>query len=112
MAFLSGNQNVVLVSQCANLQGLTVTFQVTEDLITVGNAGFGLQLNCFPQAGQTFQNQPLNWFQYFLVIQSEEVGWGVEYWDTGNWDTTTGVIETVALGAIPRIRRVPVPHCR
>jgi hypothetical protein len=92
MGFLSGNNNVVLVSQCSNLQALTVTFQVTADLVTVGNTGFGLQLNCFPQAGQTFQNQTLNWFQYGLVIgnasgqlptaNNQQVGWFVEYWNT------------------------------
>jgi hypothetical protein len=58
MGFLSGNNNVVLVSQRKNLQGLTVTFKVTEDLVTVGNTGFGLQLNCFPQAGQTCRMRP------------------------------------------------------
>ena len=82
MAFLSGNNNVVLESSCNNLQGLTVTFNVTEDLVTVGNTGFGLQLNCFPQAGQVFQNQTLNWFQYAFVIDSNNVGWLVEYWNT------------------------------
>jgi hypothetical protein len=91
MAFLSGNTNPTLISQCSNLQNLTVTFTVTEDLVTVGNTGFGLQLNCFPQANQVFQNQTLNWFQYGLVIGSaagyepsndQKVGWFVEYWDT------------------------------
>jgi hypothetical protein len=91
MAFLSGNTNVTLISQCNNLNGLTVTFTVTEDLVTVGDTGFGLQLNCFPQAGQVFQNQTLNWFQYGLVIGSaagyesgndQKIGWFVEYWDT------------------------------
>src|SRR5580704_8971130 len=84
MGFLSGNNNVVLVSQCGNLQGLTVTFQVTEDMVTVGNAGFGLQVNCFPQPGLVVQGQTLNWFQYGLVIQNGNVGWFVEYWDTNN----------------------------
>jgi hypothetical protein len=84
MGFLSGNNNVVLVSQCKNLLGLTLTFKVTEDMVTVGNAGFGLQLNCFPQPGLVAQGQTLNWFQYGLVIQSGEVGWFVEYWDTNN----------------------------
>ena len=97
MGFLSGNNNVVLVSQCNNLQGLTVTLAVTEDLVTVGNQGFGLQLNCFPQAGQVIQNQTLNWFQYVLVVggandglpgNDQKVGWAVEYWNTigpGSW---------------------------
>jgi hypothetical protein len=90
MGFLSGSKNVVLVSQCNNLAGLTWTFQVTEDLVTVGNVGFGLQLNCFPQAGQTFQNQTLDWFQYGLVVgnvsgqvssNDQKIGWFVEYWN-------------------------------
>ena len=84
MGFLSGNNNVVLVSQCTNLQGLTVTLQVTEDLVTVGNSGFGLQVNCFPQPGLVVQSQTLNWLQYGLVIQNGNVGWFVEYWDTNN----------------------------
>ena len=91
MAFLSGFTNVTLISQCSNLEGLTVTFTVTEDLVTVGDTGFGLQLNCFPQANQVFQNQTLNWFQYGMVIGSaagyepnndQNIGWFVEYWDT------------------------------
>jgi hypothetical protein len=88
MGFLSGNSNVVLVSQCTNLEGLTVTFTVTDDLFTVGNTGFSLQLNCFPQAGKTFQNQLLNWFQYAIVIDGGSVGWLVEYWDTNNFTGT------------------------
>jgi hypothetical protein len=84
MGFLSGNNNVVLVSQCDNLQNLTLTFQVSEDMVTVGDAGFGLQLNCFPQAGLVVQGQTLNWFQYGLVIQNGNIGWFVEYWDTKN----------------------------
>jgi hypothetical protein len=85
MGFLSGNTNSVVVSQCNNLQDLTVTLTVTEDLVTVGNAGFSLQLNCFPTAGQIFQNQTLNWFQYTLVVQNGQIGWNVEYWDTNNF---------------------------
>jgi hypothetical protein len=91
MGFLSGFTNTVLVSQCNNLQGLTVTLDVTEDLVTVGNQGFGLQLNCFPQAGQVIQGQTLNWFQYVIIIggkndglpgNDQKVGWAVEYWNT------------------------------
>jgi hypothetical protein len=91
MAFLSGFTTVTLISQCSSLQGLTATFEVSEDLVTVGNTGFGLQLNCFPQANQVFQNQTLNWFQFGLVVGSaagyeanndQHIGWFVEYWNT------------------------------
>src|SRR5450432_3859390 len=90
MGFLSGNKNVLLVSQCNNLQGLTVTLTVTEDLVTVGNTGFGMQLNCFPQAGQTAQSETLNWFQYGFVIQNGKINWLLpEYWDTNNFNSST-----------------------
>jgi hypothetical protein len=91
MGFLSGRTNVVLVSQCNNLQGLTMTLEVTEDMVTVGNTGFGIQLNCFPQPGQVVQGQTLNWFQYVIAIgypNSGNVSWAVEYWNTNgpkNW---------------------------
>jgi hypothetical protein len=86
MGFLSGNDNVVLVSGCNNLQGLTVTLQVTEDLVTVGSTGFALQLNCFPQGGQTDQRETLNWFQYSFIVQGGQINWLLpEYWDTGNF---------------------------
>jgi hypothetical protein len=92
MGFLSGNDNVVLVSGCNNLQGLTVTLQVTEDLVTVGSTGFGLQLNCFPQGGQTDQSETLNWFQYGFIVQNAQINWLLpEYWDTGNF-TNSGPV--------------------
>ena len=85
MAFLSGSNNVVLESSCNNLQGLTVTLVVTEDMVTVGDTGFGLQLNCFPQPGQVVQSQTLNWFQYAFVIGGGNIGWLVEYWNTNQF---------------------------
>ena len=47
------NNNAVLVNDCKSLENLKVTVQVTVGLITAGNNGFSLQLNCYPQANST-----------------------------------------------------------
>ena len=102
MGFLSGNNNVVLVNSCNSLENLTVTLTVTEDLVTVGDVGFGMQLNCFPQAGQVAQSEPLNWFQYFLVVESGQIQWGLpEYWDTNNFNGSTGAPNPWPTGYTP-----------
>jgi hypothetical protein len=86
MGFLSGNTTETLVSGCSALQGLTVTFTVTEDLVTIGDVGFGFQVNTYPTGGQVAQSQPLNWFQYPIVVSGGDVTWFVpEYWDTVNF---------------------------
>jgi len=46
---LSSSKNAVLFDNCQSLQNLTVTFHVTQDLVTSGNNGFSLQLNSYPQ---------------------------------------------------------------
>jgi hypothetical protein len=51
MAFLAGANNAVLIDNCQNLSNLTVQLQVTEDLITLEDTGFSVQLNCYPQIG-------------------------------------------------------------
>jgi hypothetical protein len=89
MGFLSGNTTETLVSGCSALQNLTVTFTVTEDLLTLGDVGFSFQVNSYPTGGQVAQNQPLNWFQYPIVVSGGNVDWFVpEYWDTVNFVDT------------------------
>ena len=46
---LSSGNNAVLFDKCTSLQNLTVTLQVTPDLIAAENNGFSLQLNCYPR---------------------------------------------------------------
>ena len=46
MAFLAGANNAVLINNCQNLSNVTVQVQVTEDLITLEDTGFSVQLNC------------------------------------------------------------------
>jgi hypothetical protein len=90
MAFLSGANNSVLVDNCQNLFNLTVQLQVTEDLVTLGDTGFSLQLNCYPQIGaitpnatpQTGSGQ-LSWFQYLLTVANNQITFEIQYWAFG-----------------------------
>ena len=79
---LSSSNNAILVDSCKSLQNLTVTLQVTLDLITAGNNGFSLQLNCYPQTNPqaTYRGKPLNWFQYVIAVENNSVQWGIQYW--------------------------------
>jgi hypothetical protein len=81
MGLGSGN-NAVLVNNCKSLQNLTVTFWVTEDLVTSGNNGFSLQLNCYPQTNPqaTHEGTPLNWIQYVIAVVNNSLEWGIQYW--------------------------------
>jgi hypothetical protein len=79
---LGSSNNAVLVSSCKSLQNLTVNLWVTEDLITLGNSGFSLQLNCYPQTNpqSTYDGKPLNWIQYVIAVENNSVEWGIQYW--------------------------------
>ena len=81
MGLGSGN-NAVLVSNCNSLQNLTVDLWVTEDLVTAGNNGFSLQLNCYPQTNpqSTHEGTPLNWIQYVIAVENDSLQWGIQYW--------------------------------
>ncbi|MGC2404474.1 MAG: hypothetical protein WA510_32085 [Acidobacteriaceae bacterium] len=81
MAFAGGGgNNTILVNGCQNLENLTVTLQVTQDLITVLNNGFSLQLNSYPQPGLTSQGEPLDWFQYIIYVLDNQLSWEIQYW--------------------------------
>lgn len=80
--YLPSNKNVIFVDKCRNLQNLTVSLQATQNLITQGNNGFSLQLNCYPQTKPqaTYRGKPLVWFQYVIAVQNNSVLWGIQYW--------------------------------
>lgn len=92
MAFLAGANNAVLINNCQNLSNVTVQVQVTEDLITLEDTGFSVQLNCYPQIGAitpnstqgtTFPGQvvgQLEWFQYVLIITNNSASFEIQYW--------------------------------
>ena len=51
-------------------------------MVTVGNTGFSVQLNSYPQPGSTSQNQSINWFQYIIYVGgpvNNQVGWEIQY---------------------------------
>src|SRR5580698_7609264 len=79
---LSSSNNAILVDNCKSLQNLIVTLHVTLDLVTSGNNGFSLQLNCYPQTKPqaTYSGKPLNWFQYVIAVENNSVQWGIQYW--------------------------------
>jgi hypothetical protein len=78
MAWGSHN-NAVLVDDCKSLRDLTVTLQVTAPLITLGNKGFSLQLNCYPQANSKHLGMPLFAAQYVIAVVKDSVLWGIQY---------------------------------
>lgn len=82
---LSSGNNLILIDVCQNLQNLTVTVNVTQDLITAGDTGFSLQLNAYPQTTSSAQGQTLNWLQYILYVgfPTNNLGWEIQYWDVG-----------------------------
>lgn len=79
---LGSSNNTILVDKCNSLQNLNVSMQVTEDLITLGNNGFSLQLNCYPQTNpqSAHSGKPLNWAQYVIAVVNNSVEWGIQYW--------------------------------
>jgi putative hemolysin len=86
MGSLSSNNNEVLVDNCQNLRNLTVTLNVARDLITLGDTGFSLQLNCYPQPTSKSQGQTLNWFQYVIYVGgpvNNQIGCEIQYWSVG-----------------------------
>jgi hypothetical protein len=79
---LGSSNNSILFDKCNSLQNLTLSVQVTEDLITQGNNGFSLQLNCYPQPKSTHLGKPLFWAQYVIAVVNDSVEWGIQYWST------------------------------
>src|SRR5271156_2668008 len=87
MGSLSSNNNAVLFDNCASLRNVMVSLSVTEALTTLGNTGFSLQLNCYPQPTSKSQGQTLNWFQYVFYVGgpagNNKLGWEIQYWSAG-----------------------------
>jgi len=79
MGSLIGSNNAILVNKCQNLRNLKVTLEVTEDLITVGNVGFSLQLNCYPQPTPKVNLKSLYWVQYVIAVVGNSVQAGIQY---------------------------------
>jgi hypothetical protein len=87
-----------LYDNCENLTGVSVTVDVTEEMVAVPSApsvagiqsnGIAFQLNCLPRAGGK-----ITWQQYIMVVSrtGEDLRWGVNNWD-GNPADTDGIID-------------------
>lgn len=81
---LSSSNNAILFNNCQSLKNLIVTLQVNWNLITDGNNGFSLQLNCYPQTNPPakYRDKPLEWMQYVIAIENNSAQWGIQYWST------------------------------
>jgi hypothetical protein len=85
---LIGYSNYNLYSNCENLTGVSITVDVTEEMIAVPSApaadgsiqsnGIGFQLNCLPRAGGD-----ITWQQYIMVVSrtGEDLRWGINNWN-------------------------------
>jgi hypothetical protein len=87
MPYPNSNQNALLIDSCENIQNLTVTVNVIEDLVTLGDSGFSLQLNAYPQIGSKSPNSTpetgdstLTSFQYVLIVANNQITWQIQYW--------------------------------
>ncbi len=79
----ASNNNAVLIDDCNNLQNLSVTLEVTEDIATTDGGGWSLQLNCNPPPGEYCQTSQVNWFQYIVIVQGGNLTWYIQYWALG-----------------------------
>lgn len=86
MTFASNN-NAVLIDGCNNLQNLSVTLEVTEDVATTDGGGWSFQLNCYPPPGQYCQASQVNIVQYIVYVQGGSLAYEIQYWSggTSNW---------------------------
>jgi hypothetical protein len=72
---------------CQNIEGLTVTLQVSEEM-SAGSwwGGFSVQLNAYPPNSQTI------WMQYVFIMTWGLIETSIQYWDSvsnqvvGSWN--------------------------
>ena len=79
---LGSNNNAVLFNNCQSLKNLIVTLVLNRPLITQGDTGFSLQLNCYPQTNPQakYKGYPQAWFQYVIDVSNSQVRAGIQYW--------------------------------
>jgi hypothetical protein len=84
---LIGASNYNLYSACRDLRGVSVTVEVTEEMIAVPSApsaagtqsnGIAFQLNCVPPASSS----ATSWQQYIMVLSrtGQLLRWGINNW--------------------------------
>jgi hypothetical protein len=70
---LTSNNNYLLFNGCNPILDLSVTLQVTEDLVATN--GFSFQLNAYNPAGPT-----TSWMQYVIMMNGTGFAARIEYW--------------------------------
>jgi hypothetical protein len=76
---LQSNSNYYLYNNCGSVNGLSVTIDVTQDIVSMSGpkSGVGFQLNAYAPAGAKSV-----WLQYFICVFQGYLRGGVEYWNT------------------------------
>jgi hypothetical protein len=76
---LGSNSNYILYSNCNALLDLSVTIDVTQDIVCASasgpTVGFGFQLNAYSPLGETSA-----WQQYVMMLSGSEVVGAVDNW--------------------------------
>jgi len=101
---LGSNNNYTLINNCRSVDGLTVSLQVTQDILaaaTVGygnvTSGFAMQLNAAPPSSSPFQ-----WLQYGIIVEGDQVLGFTQYWDpAGINEHNEPVIVTLPSDTVP-----------
>jgi hypothetical protein len=81
---LGSNSNYIFDDSCKNLTGLSITIDVTENIVcksaSGSTTGFGFQLNCYSPKKETSA-----WQQYVVAVFGTEIIGAVDNWPvTGN----------------------------
>ncbi len=79
----ASNNNAVLIDGCNNLQNLSVTLEVGEDVATTAGSGWSFQLNCYPPPGEYCQTSQVNILQYIVYVQGGNLAYEIQYWSYG-----------------------------
>lgn len=100
---LGSNFNYIFSSNCQPLMNLSVTINVTEDMVSEFSSGsingFSFQLNAYSPAGYTCA-----WQQYVVSLYGSEINAGVDNWPIKGVNLVRGNFPIVALPAA----RIPV----
>jgi hypothetical protein len=97
---MASDHNMFLINGCQNIQNLTVSFEITEDLVQVVTGaetpGFTVQLNALTPRGS-----PTTWMQYVFEVMYGTIVGNVEYWNNNtlvfNSNTQVPIPSTVSL---------------
>jgi hypothetical protein len=76
----ASNTNAILIDGCNNLQNLTVSLKVTEDIATTAGSGWSFQVNCYTPASAYCQHCQLSVLQYIVIVQGGNLAYYIQYW--------------------------------